>query len=437
MSRLSAVAIVVVSITQARGGAAFVPACMVEKCASEIVTLGTDAYTRDAISCVAENFGPCPSKAWECLGDSTCQNAVKCAPHVFDTCKVDIWKVLTDAKERDMISCSSKCSVGKDGHHNPLCVISKCGYSAFRCLFDSTCRHAIECVPRAMLSCSKAAFSCVFGSSGVCFDNVKCLGNGLAQCSAPSVNMLTDKHIADFVTCAHRECPHPQQLLEQAGRVETDVSVAWPSLPAPLDAVTELVCIQAKCPLALPKILLDRDSKDLLSCVGKTDFTPVWKCLGDQQCRQSLTCWAKPLETCTQKVWKVLTDDVRRKRMESSVACLRTCRTQNSDEFVDAGLCVLNECSQILLDCARDDMCASAAKCFPTMIGECVMPTLETYHQEKVFRDAVKAFAKGLEFCGQAAVEMLRDEHVADAIRCAAGCTRKPGITFNVSVSVV
>eukprot|EP00927_Polykrikos_kofoidii_P031003 TRINITY_DN26666_c0_g1_i1.p1 TRINITY_DN26666_c0_g1~~TRINITY_DN26666_c0_g1_i1.p1 ORF type:complete len:439 (+),score=53.56 TRINITY_DN26666_c0_g1_i1:88-1404(+) len=432
-----AFAIAVAVATQAEGGAAFVPACMVEKCASEILTIGTDEYTRDAVSCVAGNFGPCPGKAWECLGDETCQNAVKCAPTVFDTCKVDIWKIMTTEKERDMLTCSAQCSVGADGHHNPFCVLFKCGFAALRCLFDSTCRHAIECVPQAMLSCSKAAFGCVFGSSGVCSDNVKCLGNGIAQCSAPSVNMLTDKHIADLVTCAHRECPHPQQLPREAGYVGTDDSVVWPSSPAPVDAVTQLVCIQATCPSALPKIILDQDTKDLFSCIGKTDFAPVWKCLGDQQCKQSLSCWAKPLETCSKNVWEVLTDDARRKRMAANVACLRSCRKQHSDDFVDAGLCVLNECSQGLADCAHDEKCSSAVKCFPNMIGDCLVPEMETYQQEPLFRDAIRAFAKGAEFCGQAAIEMLRDEDVADALRCAASCTRKPGITFNVSVSVV
>eukprot|EP00927_Polykrikos_kofoidii_P020287 TRINITY_DN1958_c0_g1_i5.p1 TRINITY_DN1958_c0_g1~~TRINITY_DN1958_c0_g1_i5.p1 ORF type:complete len:437 (-),score=67.67 TRINITY_DN1958_c0_g1_i5:402-1712(-) len=426
----------VLTLARTREGSAFVPTCIADKCSSQVLALGTDAYTRDAFDCVVGEFGPCASKAWACLGDETCQTAAKCAPKVFDTCKADIWKIMTNEKEREIIMCLQQCPVGKDGHHNPLCVLEKCGSSAVKCLGDATCRHVIECVPQAVLSCSEAAFSCVFGSSGVCFDNVKCLGNGLAQCAAPGVNLLTDNHIADLVTCAHNECPHPQQHQQHDGDGEPDQSVVGHVLPAPIDAVTQLVCIQTHCPLALPKILLDQDSKDLLSCVGKTDFEPAWKCLGEAQCQQALSCWAKPLEKCTQSVWQLLTDDVRRKQIEASVGCLRTCEKQHPDDFVDAGLCIFDQCSQSLVDCAHDDKCATAVKCFPDMIGDCAIPTMENYLQEPLFRDAVKAFSKGAEMCGKAAVEMLRDEQVADAVRCAASCTRKPGIMSNASVFV-
>jgi len=332
--------------------------------------------------------------------------------------------------------CLQKCPVGKDGHHNPLCVLEKCGSSAVSCLADSTCRHVIECVPEAVLSCSKAAFSCLFGSSGVCFDNVKCLGNGLAQCAAPGVNLLTDIHIADLVTCAHRECPHPKQQQQHDVKGEPEQSVVEHMLPKPIDAVTQLVCIQTHCPLALPKILMGQDSMDLLSCVGKTDFEPVWKCLGQAKCQQSLSCWAKPLEACTQNVWQLLTDNVRRKKIEDSVGCLRSCEKEHSDDFVDAGLCIFERCSHSLVDCAHDNKCANAVKCFPNMIGECATPTLENYLEEPLFRDAVKALSKGAEVCGKAAIEMLRDEQVADAVRCAGSCTRKPGIRFTASVFV-
>merc|ERR1740121_1129708 len=183
-----------------------------------------------------------------------------------------------------MIMCIEKCPVGKDGKPNPLCVLAKCGESAAQCLLDETCRHVVNCVPKAMLECSKTAFHCIFKTDGVCRDNVKCLASGMAKCSAPGVNFLTDTHIADLITCAGNKCPHPQNAT-----VAVKATEPFPTenAPAPIDAISQLLCIEAKCPLKLPKILLDQDSKDLLHCVGKTNFSTVWECLGEDQCKNA------------------------------------------------------------------------------------------------------------------------------------------------------
>jgi hypothetical protein len=342
---------------------------------------------------------------------------------VFNTCKADIWKLLTDEKERDMVACSEKCPKGSDGKPNPICVLGKCGKAAVECLLDETCRHVVECVPEALTACSKSAFECVMSSSGVCRDNIKCLGSGLAECSAPGVNMLTDTKIADLITCAGSKCPHPVKGLDSPVVVPA-ANVGASS--APMDAISQLLCIEAKCPLKLPKILMDQDSKDLLTCMGKMDFSPVWECLGDNKCQNALGCWVKPLETCSSSVWQVLTDKTERSRIETGAACLRSCQTQHTDNFVDAAFCVLDQCSAGLLDCYHDEKCSSAVKCLPETAVECAMPTLEHYLQEELFQKASKALAHGAEFCGRAAVEMLRDQNVADAVRCASQCTHAP-----------
>merc|ERR1719291_70641 len=152
-------------MVSAKAGASvstFVPACMAEQCSAEFLAIGEDKYASALANCAVDNFGPCASKAWDCLGDETCRKAVSCAPRVFDTCKADIWKLMTDEKERKMIMCIEQCPVGKDGKPNPLCVLSKCGKAAVDCLLDETCRHVVNCVPKAMMACSASAFTCIF-----------------------------------------------------------------------------------------------------------------------------------------------------------------------------------------------------------------------------------------------------------------------------------
>merc|ERR1712113_507853 len=194
--------------------------------------------------------------------------------------------------------------------------------------------------------------------------------------------------------------------------------------------------MEVKCPLKLPKILLDKDSKDLFTCVGKTNFSSVWECLGDQQCQHSLSCWSKPLQACAQDIWYTLTDDVERHRIERSVSCIRPCEKQHTDDFMQAAFCVLDTCSQDVLDCYHDEKCRNAAKCLPAAASQCSMATLESYVSQPLFRSAVKAVASGLKVCGRAAVEMLRDQNVADGIRCAAQCTRTPNATSSMTLVV-
>merc|ERR1712232_173375 len=165
---------------------------------------------------------------------------------------------------------------------------------------------------------------------------------------------------------------------------------------------------------------------DLLTCAGKTDFSAVWDCLGDTQCQNSLSCWTKPLDSCAGHLWNSLTNATQRHRIETGAACLRACEQKHQDDFVQAAFCALDTCSETLLDCYRDDECKSAVKCFPEAVADCALPTLENYTSQALLRKATKALAIGLEKCGRAAVEMLRDPNVADAVRCAAQCTRHP-----------
>jgi len=313
-------------------------------------------------------------------------------------------------------------------------VLAKCGQAAVDCLLDSTCRHVVNCVPKAMLSCSASAFKCIFSSDGVCRDNVKCLGSGVSQCSAPGVNILTDTKIADLITCAGSKCPHPVTGAPKHALTASASDAV--SLPAPVDAIGELLCMEAKCPLKLPKILLDQDSKDLLTCAAKTNFSAIWDCLGDSGCQNALTCWSKPLETCTQDVWHLLTDTVQRTRIETAATCLRTCEQKHRDDFVAASFCVLDNCSQGLLDCHNDDACRSALKCLSATAMQCSMPTLEAYTSDPLFQKAAKSLAFGLEACGRSAVEMLRDQNIAEGIRCAAQCTRTPNATSSEMIVV-
>merc|ERR1712048_1226637 len=100
-------------------------------------------------------------------------------------------------------------------------------------------------------------------------------------------------------TCAGSKCPHPRMDAQgtslDLGASSTGLATQLMSLDlatssSPVDAVKQLICIEEKCPLKVPKVLLDQDSKDLLTCAGKTDFSTVWDCLGDTQCKNSLSC---------------------------------------------------------------------------------------------------------------------------------------------------
>merc|ERR1712187_1211 len=96
------------------------------------------------------------------------------------------------------------------------------------------------------------------------------------------------------------------------------------------------------------------------------------------------------------------------------------------DDFVHASFCVLDTCSQQVLDCYHDNTCREAVKCLPDTVMECAMPSLDAYVHQELFQKSVKCLGRGLESCGRAAVEMLRNQDVADAVRCASQCTRTP-----------
>jgi hypothetical protein len=404
----------------------FVPACMAEQCADEAMALGSDAYVKDVTTCVATNFGPCATEAWECLGDAKCQQALQCAPKVFNTCSGDIWAMMTQPDEREKLMCLLNCE--KDGKIDPLCALTKCGKAAADCLLDSTCLEAATCIPKAMLECSGEAFACVFGTDKKCQDNLKCLGAGVAACAAPTVNVLTDEKIADFVSCAGSKCPHPHvpgSQVASAPGAEVTASVGNPT-----NTAEQLLCMAAKCTDKTLKILADQDTKDLLKCVTQGDLPDLcpaaWDCLGDDACKQTLSCWAKPFSTCSKDMWSVLTDKTERKRIDDAVACIKSCESQHKDDFVLATFCVADQCGEGVLSCSKDEVCKSAVQCVPETVGECALPQLQAYHEQELFKNATNCLGRAGEFCGAAAVEMLRNQDVAEAVKCASMCTITP-----------
>jgi hypothetical protein len=43
----------------------------------------------------------------------------------------------------------------------------------------------------------------------------------------------------------------------------------------------------------------------------------------------------------------------------------------------------------------------------------------------------------GLESCGRGAIEMLRDQNIAEAVQCASQCTRKPPLSTIPTLQMV
>jgi hypothetical protein len=353
-------------------------------------------------------------------------------PDVFDTCKADIWKMLTDKDERDKLMCLVSCE--KDGEISPLCVTEKCGKAAFECLTDATCRDAVNCLPKAMLECSKSGFDCIFGHDSECRDNLSCLGNGLTACGDPAVNLMTDRNIASFVSCASHSCPHPQTGAPSTASAVAPVLNNASALfleKEPSSTASQLLCMATKCGSKGFKLLGDQDSSDLFKCALHADIlnlcSSVWECLGDKKCESELTCMMQPFKTCEPDIWHSLTDHTERQRIEDTAACLSKCQADNTGSFVDAGFCVLDSCSDKVLSCYHDPTCYKAVKCLPNTLEQCAVPVAEAYVTDKLFQNSVKCLGRGLESCGRAAVEMLRNNDVAEAVQCAAQCTRTPG----------
>jgi len=353
-------------------------------------------------------------------------------PGDFEDLPGDIWKMLTDPKEREKIMCLESCM--KDGKIEPLCVAEKCGKAAIECLTDKTCLDTALCLPKAQLKCAKPALDCLFGKDQECRDNLQCLGNGVAQCGSPAVNLLTDSKIADFIACAGNKCPHPTAGDAPAALVAPIIA----SAAAPSNMPEQLLCMAEKCSAKTLKILEDQDTKDLLACAVKADLptvcSSVWDCLGDETCAKDLTCMNKPFETCGPNIWHLLTDQTERQRLEATASCLSKCEKDHKGDFVEASFCVLDTCSQKVLDCWHDTTCREAVKCLPNTVAECAMPTLDAYAHDQLFQKSVKCLGRGLESCGRAAVELLRNQDIADAVRCSAQCTRTPQLQSAIVV---
>merc|ERR1712048_150492 len=172
---------------------------------------------------------------------------------------------------------------------------------------------------------------------------------------------------------------------------------------APTNTAEQLLCMASKCGSTALQILADQDSKDLFSCISQRDLPDVcpavWNCLADEACRQALTCWSKPFDSCSSDMWHALTDADQRQRIESTVQCIQSCEQSHHENFVEATFCV---------------------------VSKCVMPQLEAYIDQELVSNATKCIGRGLEYCGAAAVEMLRNDDVAEAVKCNAQCTITP-----------
>jgi len=125
-------------------------------------------------------------------------------------------------------------------------------------------------------------------------------------------------------------------------------------------------------------------------------------------------------------MWHSLIDATQRQRIETSVKCLKGCKATHSDDFLEATFCVLGKCGEEVLSCSNDVTCRSAVKCVPETLGMCAAPLLESYTEQELLRNVTKLIGRGLEYCGAAAVEMLRNEDIAAAVNCNAQCTILP-----------
>lgn len=419
--------LVLLASALALASSGFVPACMLERCSTEAAALGDDAYTAALTHCAADGFGPCAGKAWSCLGDAACRSAVECAPRVLDTCKADLWKLVTDPAQRKLFECTEACKPDAGGKWSPLCVVSKCGFSGLKCLFNASCRRVLECAPRTMLECSKTAFQCVFGQDGLCRENLECVGHGLGECAAPGVNFLTDRNVANFITCAGSKCPHPAN-----SSVPLDVALADSTSldTAPSSTSEQAMCIAAKCGAKAVGILIGQDTRELLTCMLKDEVvdlcSSVWGCLGDAQCKEALSCWSKPFDTCKADLWGLFTVDVQRRRIEDTASCLLACEQRHQGDLTRGAFCALDACGERLLACSKDAACRGALECLPGAAAACALPQLDAYVHQELFRNSTKCVGQAVETCGRAAVEMLRDQDVAAAVQCAAQCTRTP-----------
>ena len=125
-------------------------------------------------------------------------------------------------------------------------------------------------------------------------------------------------------------------------------------------------------------------------------------------------------------MWKVLTDAAERKRIEDSVNCIKTCESKHKNDFVLATFCVADECGKQFWIAARilyaSQLCSACltlletAHCLnwkPTMSRSCSrMPQI--------------ILVVRVSFVVHAAVEMLRNSDIAEAVTCAAQCTIPP-----------
>lgn len=408
----------------------FVPSCIAKECSLQAKALGGDGYVKALHSCASKGFGPCGDEAWACLGDPACRSVLSCGPQVLDSCGSDLWKMLTDPHEREKFACVSTCT------HNhtvdPFCVAVKCGKAVIGCIEDEACRKSVECIPKVLKSCSGAAFGCLFGKDPVCRQNLQCLGHGLEGCAGPASNALTDSRVADFIDCAGDKCPHPGVVPETLTQ-----AIAVPAT-APKNPASQMVCIAEKCGKEVLTVLEDQDVKNLLHCTAGANLTglcsSVGSCLEDEKCNEAVKCWAAPLKVCRNDLWHMVTDPATRKRLESNVQCLEGCGQANKGEIVDGAFCVLDKCAKDLLDCRKDDACWGSVQCLPNAMKTCTMPMLDAYVHQELFSNSVKCLGRGLESCGRGAVEMLRNKDVANAVRCAAQCTRPPSSNVDVMI---
>jgi len=262
----------------------------------------------------------------------------------------------------------------------------------------------------------------------VCRDNLKCLAHGADVCADPAVNMLTDTHIADLVTCANQKCPAPSV------NASVPAVVAAASASPPAHYPEQLACMGLKCAGKVAALLEDKDTKRLTECLGDavdgcTD--PIWDCLGNDACREHLQCWTEGGGDVVSDFWHMVTDQRERQFDSALVECVEECSSRGN--IFTKALCFATKCGPEAFSCFRDPTCKKALTDAPKLVLKCGKPSLH----DPLFRKAGRCVGQVLNTCGKAGLEMVRDPNLADIVTCNAQCTRPPTMQVQAQLAEV
>lgn len=408
-----------------------VAGCIYRECGDHLKLLEKSDYVSDATHCVSPAFGPCVDKAWDCLGDDVCRGALNCLPSLARDCGQAAWRALIDPKEREKIECIWRCNNSK------VCIIEKCTVDALECFTgvgDKLCHEAVMCIPEKLMSCSSPAFHCIFSTTdSVCRDNLECVASGIGTCADPIVNLATDRNISELISCANQKCPKPvvpqQVATERSATPEFAVAKVDESLPQwPVQAA----CMSLHCGLKGAGLLLDKDVQAFSTCAltgVESCGSDIWDCLGNKSCQADVECWTEGLVQNADDLWKLVTDQAERNFDEDLAQCVKGCG-QEFEHLPLRVMCVLGKCGAKSTKCLADPTCRHVFTDLPWTLGKCGKGTISN----SKFLKAAQCAGHIAGVCGTTAVELLRDQKIAELIDCNAQCTRAPG-TFGLNVT--